>query len=182
VPFIAELEEGERLLAFLSFTASSKSRPFHLAISDRAVFLLRIKIFAVTDPEYCERVPLNRVVEAAIKKLSPYWLWILALVMVVVGTVTTILMMIPILRGEGGEVSGYPPAVAVVGLVIPFLAKRRYGLLISMVNESFLWKPPLVVDKTSRDKVACLLSQAADALRQEGVKTRDEREPNIANH
>ena len=141
MPFDVKLEEGEHPIALLSFVASKKSEAFHLAVTDRAVFLPRKKFFAVKDPTYCERVPLNRVIEANVKKLSPYFLWTLALVMVLAGTVTTGLMMLPILKGEGGEVSGYPPAVAVVGLVIPFIARRRYGLSISIVNEAFLWKP-----------------------------------------
>jgi hypothetical protein len=85
-------------------------------------------------------------------------------------------MMLPIFKGEGGELSGYPPAVAVIGLVIQFIARRRYGLSISMVNEVFRWKPPLLVDKASRSEVERFLSLAADAFRQAGVSLRDERD------
>lgn len=174
--FDVKLEESEQLIALLSFMASKQSEAFHVAITDRALFLPRKKLFAVKDPTYCERVPLNRVIEANVKKLSPFFLWTLALIMVLVGTVTTVLMMLPIFKGEGGHVSGFPPAIAVVGLVIPFVARRRHGLSISIVNEVFLWKPPLLVDKASRSEVEHFLSQAADALRQAGGTVRDERD------
>ena len=107
MPFDVNLEEGERLLENLSFVVPKNSQVFHIAISDRALFLPRKKFFAVKDPSYSERVPLNRVREARVKKLSPFLLWTLALLMVVVGVATTGLMMLPILRGEGGQVSGY---------------------------------------------------------------------------
>jgi hypothetical protein len=180
MPFDTSLEEGERLIANLSFVVPRDSAAFHIAISDRAVFLPRKRIFAVKDPTYCERVPLNRVVEAKIKRLSPFFLWTLALLMVIAGTVTTGLMMLPVLRGEGGQLSGYPPAVAVVGFVIPFIAKRRYGLSISIVDEAFLWKPRLHVDRASRNALEVFLTQTADALRQAGVNVRDERDSSLS--
>lgn len=176
MPFDISLEDGERLIANLSFMVPKDSAAFHIAVTDRAVFLPRKKFFAVKDPAYCERVPLNRVGEAKIKRLSPFFLWTVALLMVVGGTVTTGLMMLPVLWGEGGHLSGYPPAVAVVGLVIPFIAKRRYGLSISIVDEAFLWKPRLHVDRASRNALEIFLTQAADALRQAGVSVKDERD------
>lgn len=180
MPFDISLEEGERLIARLSFIAPGDSEAFHIAITDRAVFLPRKKSFAVKDPAYCERVALNRVVEAKVKKLNPFFLWTLALLMVIAGTVTTGLMVLPVLRGEGGQLSGYPPAVAIVGLVIPFIARRRYGLSIAIVDEAFLWKPRLHVDGTSRNAVELFLTQTADALRQAGVNVKDERDSSLS--
>jgi len=180
MPFEINLEEGERLIANLSFVVSGNSEAFHIAITNHAIFLPRKKFFALKDPTYCERVPLNQIVNTKIKKLNPFFLWTLALLMVVGGAVITELMMLPVLRGEGGQLSGYPPAVALVGLVIPFIARRRYGLSISMVDESFLWKPPLLVDKTSRTAVELFLTQAAGAFRQAGINHTDERENSLS--
>jgi len=179
MPFDITLEKGERLIANLSFMASRNSAPFHIAVSNRAIFLPRKKLFAVKDPTYCERVSLNRVVEGRVKKLDPYVLWSLALLMVAGGTATTGLMLLPILRGEGGQFSGYPPAVALVGLVIPFIATRRFGLSISMTDETFLWKPPLLVDRASRGTLQHFLAQVADAFRRAGVEVKDERESSL---
>jgi hypothetical protein len=168
-------EDGERMIANLSFSAGRRGS-LHIAISDRAAYLPRRKFFAVSDPNYCERVPLNRVVQATVRKLNPFFLWALALVMVFAGSVTTALMMMPIVRGQGGTVSGYPPAIVVVGLIIPFIARRRYGLTISIVDNGFSWKPPLLVDGASRKAVGSFLSHVADACRNAGITVRDERE------
>jgi hypothetical protein len=176
MPFDISFEEGERLIANFSFVVPRDSAAFHIAITDRAVFLPRKKFFAVKDPTYYERVSLNRVVEAKIKRLSPFFLWTLALLMVVAGTVTTVLMALPVLRGEGGQLSGYPPAALIVGLVIPFIARRRYGLSISVVDQAFLWKPRLHVDRVSRNALEIFLTQVAEALRQAGVNVKDERD------
>jgi hypothetical protein len=177
VPFDVNVEEGERLIANLAFVASRNAEAFRIAITDRAIFLSRKKFFAVSDPTYSERVPLSQVVEVKVKRLNPYFLWALTLLMVVGGTITTALMFLPVLRGEAADISGYPPAVALVGLVIPFIARRRYGLSIQMVMGDFLWKPPLLVDRVSRNAVDHFLTQAADAFRQSGVKLADERDP-----
>jgi len=173
--FEIHLEEGERMIANLSFIAG-KAGSLNIAISDRAAYLPRKKLFAVSDPNYCERVPLNRILQATIRKLNPHLLWALALLMVIGGTATTALMMMPLLKGGGGTVSGYPPAIAVVGLVIPFIARRRYGLSVSIVDSVFSWNPPLLVDSASRKAVGHFLSQTADAFRQAGVGVRDERQ------
>jgi hypothetical protein len=172
--FEIHLEDGERLIANLSFIAGKRGS-LNLAISDRAIYLPRRKFFAVSDPNYCERVPLNRALQATVRKLNPYPLWTLALVMVLAGSLTTVLMMLPILRGEEGNVSGYPPAIVLVGLVIPFVARRRYGLTISIEDDPFSWKPPLFVDSASRKAVGSFLDRVIEACRKAGITVRDER-------
>ena len=179
MPFDLSLEEGERLIADLSFVVANDPAAFNIGITNQAVFLPRKKLFAVKDPTYSERVPLNRVVEATIKRLNPFFLWTLAVLMVAVGTVTTVLMMLPVFRGESGHLSGYPPAVAIVGLVIPSVSRRRYGLSIHIVGEAFLWKPRLHVDRASRNALQIFLTQTANALREAGVNVRDERETSL---
>jgi hypothetical protein len=177
VPFDVNIEDGERLIANLAFVASRNDKVFRIAITDRAIFLSRKKFIAVSDPTYSERVPLSQVVEVKIKRLNPYFLWALTLLMVVGGAIVTALMLLPVFKGEAGDISGYPPAVVLVGLVIPFIARRRYGLSIQMVTGDFLWRPPLLVDRVSRNAVDQVLTQAADAFRQAGVNPIDERTP-----
>jgi hypothetical protein len=175
MPFAFQLEEGERLIAQLSFVVPGDSSPFHIAVSERALFLPKKKLFAVKDPTYCERVSLNRVTDARIKKLHPFFFWLLSMLMVLVGSITTVLMILPLIHREDAHLSGYPPAVAVVGLVIPFIIRQRFGLSISIVNEPFLWKPRLLVDRASREAVGTFLTQAADAFREAGIHVIDER-------
>src|SRR5271165_1290320 len=94
MPFEINLEEGERLIASLSFVVPKDPEAFRIAVTDRAVFLPRKKFFAVKDPTYCERVLLSQVVDAKVKTLNPFFLWTLALLMVIAGAVTTGLMLL----------------------------------------------------------------------------------------
>ena len=176
MPFEITLQEGERVIANLTFMVPNGPAAFHIAVTDRAVFLPGKKAFAVKDPTYAERVGLNQVVEVKIKKLGSVFLWILAALMVLGGAAVTMLMMRPVLQGQGGHISGYPPAIAVVGLVIPFLARRRYGLTIAMVGRTFRWKPRLYVDKASRSAAGRFLTDVSTAFREAGVSVKDERE------
>src|SRR5436190_20211579 len=128
MPYSVELERDEQLIGSYSLTLGKKAEPFVFAVTTQALFLPRKKFFAVKDPTYFERAPLHSVREVRIQRLRPYAMLVLAAIMVVVGAVTTFYMMRPQFKLEGGQVSGYPPAIVVVGLVIPFVIRGRYGL------------------------------------------------------
>ena len=100
---------------------------------------------------------------------------VLAAIMVVVAAVTTFLMVRPILKGEGGKVSGYPPAFVVVGLVIPFVIRGRYGLVVTYGEKRFRGKPTIAVDKKSRTATANFITEIADARRAAKCNVTDER-------
>lgn len=168
-------ESGEDILLNTSFSASQKSEPFRLALSNLAIYLPRKKAFAMKDPTYFERVPFSNLIEVRIHRIKPYFLWTLAAAMILVGAITTIWMMMPILRGEGGKVSGYPPAIVVIGLVIPFIAGRRFSLDVKTTGKPFRWKPELLVDRKSRLNVEHCLTEIGDACRKAGLNVVDER-------
>src|SRR5438045_7220242 len=96
-------EPGETVDANIHLSLSSKSRPFFFAVSNRAIYIPRIKLIAKSDPYYFQRVPLDQVRKVEIKRQPPYALWSLALVMIIVGFFTTIFMMEPVLRQEPGR-------------------------------------------------------------------------------
>ena len=125
--YTVELQPAEELILNDGFQASAKSDPFWVAVSNRSLFLPRKKFFAVQDPYYLEKVPLSNVVSVSRIRLRPYAWWVLAALMILAGTISTILMIKPLITGEGGTVSGYPPAIVIVGLVIPFAVRRRLG-------------------------------------------------------
>lgn len=141
MPYTIELQHDEELLLDVNVVTSKKSKPFAFAVSNQALFLPREKVFAVSDPTYFERVPLSEVRTITRTRLRPYFWWVLAGLMLVVGTVTTYFMVQPLLAGKGGEVSGLPPALVVVGLVIPFVVRERFGIKVEMVEGTFSWKP-----------------------------------------
>ena len=166
-------EPGEKLITQVWY-APPKAEPFSLAISDRAIFLPRMKAFAVKDPRYFERVPISNVRSVAKVRLRPYGWWVFAALLVALGAVTTYWMMEPILRGQGGRVSGFPPGIAVIGCVIPFAVKGRFAIEVRMSLRNFRWKAPIVVDRKSRDQIRDVQRQILDACRQVGIPVEDD--------
>src|SRR3954467_15281542 len=177
MPFTVELQEGERCIANLSFVENQKKPPFFIAVGTRALYLLRSKLVAVRDSTYTQRVLLENVREVRIYKVHPLISWIVAAIMVTAGVSTTWLMLLPILKGEKGQFSGYPPAIAVVGAVIPFAIRRRYALKITLTDDTYKWKPPIVIDTASKNSINAFLGQIVDASRAARLNVVDEREP-----
>lgn len=123
-------EPGESVHANIELWISKKAQPFFFAVSNRAVYIPRIKFIAKTDPYYFQRVPLDQLRHVNVKRLRPYVLWVLAGLMISIGLVTTIWMMQPVLDNEPGlhQISGWPIAVFICGFLVPFAAKGRYVL------------------------------------------------------
>ena len=175
MPYSVELGQGEQLIGTYSLTIGKRAEPFTFAVSTEALFLPRKKFFAVKDPTYFERVSVATVREVRIQRLRPHAMLVFAAIMVVAGAATTFLMVRPLLKGEGGKVSGYPPAVVVVGLVIPFVIRGRYGLVVTYGEKRFRWKPTISVDKKSRAETTDFLTRIAEACRTARCNVIDER-------
>jgi hypothetical protein len=164
-------ESSEELALKIKLNLSTKAQPFYFAVTNRAIYIPRIKLIAKSDPFYFQRVSLDQVRHVAVKRLRPYGLWLLAAVMVVVGLLTTFWMMEGIL-GNGSEtrhVSGWPIAIFVCGFLVPFAAKDRFGLEIWFEGGRYHWKPPLVVDRMSKQRIAGTLQIIIDACARVGV-------------
>ena len=174
MPYDVVLEQGEDLIGSFSLTLRKSAEPFVFAVTNQELFLPRKKFFAV-DPRYFERVPVRTVQEVRIQRLRPYAMLMLAAIMIVAGGITTFLMVRPLLKGEAGRVSGYPPALVVVGAAIPFAIRGRYGLKVSYVEKEFRWKPTISVDKKSRVATANLLTEITNACSKAGCHVVDER-------
>jgi len=166
MPLDPELEPGERLLLLRTYQASSDSRPFTIAVSDRALFLLTLKRFALSDPYYLRRVPKQDTRRVAIERARPYGLWLLAAALLVVGAFTTVVM-IQYTLTPGSELEtweGYPFAALVVGAVIPFVARTRLRLVVSTPGGVFEWTSPVVIGRAARQRVDDLFDAVAQAL------------------
>ena len=172
-----KLEKGEELAADIELNLSKKAQPFFFAVSNLALYIPRIKFIAKTDPFYFQKVNLNEVRHVAVTRLRPYGLWLLAAVMVIVGAVTTIITMEGTLRHESDvrHVSGYPFAVFVGGLLLPFAARARFALQVWFEGGTYRWKPPLVVDKSSKQRIAETLQTIIEACERVGLSVADER-------
>ena len=156
---------------------SKKAKPFFFAVSDRAVFIPRVKWIAKTDPYYFQRVPFDQIQHVAIRRLPPYALWLLGGLMIPIGLLTTHWMMEPVLRHEPGirQISGWPIAVFVCGFLVPLAARGRFGLDIAFRDGKYRWKPPLVVDGASKKKIADALQSIISACEKYGTRVLDER-------
>ena len=170
-------EPGEQVEAQVAVNVSKKSRPFFFAVSNRAVYIPRIKLIAKTDPYYFQRVPLDQIQEVIIGRLRPYGFWLLAALMIPAGLIATISMMEPLLRQEPGmhRVSGWPISVLVCGFLVPVVARGRFGLKIQFRDGKYHWKPPLVVDRASRQQIVETLQKIVEACTRVGVRVSDER-------
>jgi hypothetical protein len=171
------LEQGEEIRANIELKLSKKAKPFFFAVSNRAIYVPRTKLIAKTDPFYFQRVPLGQIRQINVTPLRPYVLWLLAGLMVFIGFFTTIFMMEPVLRNEPGlhTVSGWPIAIFVCGFLVPFAAKGRFVLKIVFEDGTFRWKPPLVVDKASKQKIAETFQTIIGACEKIGVQISDKR-------
>ncbi len=175
MPFDVPLEQGEELLLNEFHRPTQKVEPFAFGVSNRAIFLPAKKIFAVRDPWHFRRVPLSEVQTVVLRRLRSIGVWVLSVVMVAAGLLTTYWMLSPANRSSGGRVSGYPIAVVVVGLVLPFLARGRYALVVSLTSGSFKWKPPITVGGAGKSEGLAVQERILEACRKVGLHVRDDR-------
>ena len=163
-------EPGEEV-RYIQLDLSKKAQPFHFAVSNRAIYIPRIKLIAKTDPFYFQRVPLDQVREVTVRRLRPYALWLLAALMIPAGLVSTFFMMEGVMNGTSPthKVTGWPIAVFVGGLLVPFVARGRLALHIEFNEGAYRWKPPLVVDRHSKERIRGTLRVIVDACQRVGV-------------
>jgi hypothetical protein len=173
--YIPELEAGEKLIRQFKVKFSKKAQPFHFAVSDRALYWPEKKLIALNDPFYFRRIPHHQVQTVSLKKLAPYALWLLALLMIIAGLAMGFLLLLPFLEHVPGDhtVSGWPLALVVGGILLPFVARGRFGLSIQTSDKSLTWKPPLVVDKSSRTQLAATLNDMLESCQQAGLRVLD---------
>jgi hypothetical protein len=187
MPYVIQPEPGEKVLLDLSFRASEKQvvyrtaeRPddLRLGISDQAIYLPAKRFVVSGDPCYFRRVPREQVSLVQIQTPRPYALWIAAALMVLVGLMTEILMMMPLVMQIPGRyrVSGWPLAILVGGLLLPLAARGRLRLVMHLARGRFRWDPPLVMDRASKQRIAATLDDILTACRSAGIQVSDERQ------
>jgi hypothetical protein len=167
-----ELESNENLFLQIAFKVSEKSQPFNFAVSDQAIYWPATKTFAIKDATYFKRIRNNEIYEVRVRRLPSHGLWIVAALMVLVGIVTSCAMIVPLLNHDSGEhtVSGWPLAILVGGILLPFAARGRVGLEIKTHNSTFRWKPPLVVGKPPKQKIRAILDEIIAACEKSGLR------------
>jgi hypothetical protein len=175
MPFIVDPQPGEQVYVQKEFRGSH-DRIFAMAVSNQAVYVSAQKFALKRDPWYFKRVPLSDVRAVRLIKQRAIYLIMLAESMIVFGAVLSILMMWRAFNPMPGvpyEVSGWPFAIAVGGIIIPFIARGRKTLIVKMNKGTFKWKPQLAVDKKTRELCANIQDEVLQACKKAGIDTVD---------
>jgi hypothetical protein len=167
-----ELQQGEKLDLQLAFQVSEKATPFHFAVSDQAVYWPAMKAFAVSDATFFKRLRHGQIMEVCVRRVPPYGYWVLAVLMILAGAATGMIMYQPLLTKEPGEhhVSGWPVALVVGGILLPFASQGRLRLEVITQDKVYKWLPPLVVDKSSRERTRQTLDAILASCEKAGLK------------
>ena len=173
--YVPELEVGETLVLKLAFQVSIKDKPFNFAISNRAIYWPSTKAFAIDDATYFKRIQNNEIIEVSAKRLTPYGLWLLAPLIVLIGAVTGYYIFAPVINHERDKsvlsvFYHYVLPVIVAGILMPFAARGRLGLEIKTQDNVYLWKSPLVIGSAPRKKIQTMLDEVLDACGKSGIR------------
>ena len=164
------LEPNEELIFSDSFQADNRTLPFAFAVTDRAIFVSKEKHFA-KESWYFERIPINQVKQVFLRRERSLPLLLLSGLLFISGSIFAFVMMSNALSQEPGtRVSGVPFAMIVCGLIMPFLAKGRKVLIIESVNGIYKWKPRLVVDKKSKNRIKTLQADILNVCENIGIQ------------
>jgi len=171
MPFIVEPQPGEQVYLQKEFRGTH-DHVFAMAVSNQAVYLSAQKFALKRDPWYLKRVPLSDVREVQLSKQRPIYIILLSAGMILFGTVLSFLMMwraSHLTPGMPYTVSGWPFALAVGGVIIPFIARGRRILIVRMRKGTFKWKPQLAVDKKTRELCSNLQDEIVQACLKVGL-------------
>jgi hypothetical protein len=169
--FIVDPKPGERVYLQKEFRGSH-DHVFAMAVSNQAVYVSAQKFALKRDPWYFKRVPLSDVREVRLVKQRSIYVITLSVIITVFGATLSFLMMwraLHPLPGVAYGVSGWPFAIAIGGLIFPFIARGRKILIVRMRKGRFKWKPQLAVDKKTRELCSNLQDEIMQACKKAGL-------------
>jgi hypothetical protein len=173
MPFRIEPQPGEDIYLQREFRGSH-DHVFAMAVSNQAVYVSAQKFALKRDPWYFKRIPLDEVKEVRLIRQRAVYVVFIGLLMILTGGIVSALMMwraFNPMPGVAYHVSGWPFAILVGGIIIPFLARGRKILIILTRQGRFKWKPQLSVDSKTREHCAHMQDELVDACRRAGIST-----------
>jgi hypothetical protein len=173
MPFTIDPQPGEEVLLQREFRGSH-DHLFAMAVSNQAVYISAQRLALKRDPWYFKRIPLNDVEEVLLIKQRPVYALLVGLLMILFGGILSLLMMwraFNPMPGVAYHVSGWPFAIFVGGLLIPFIARGRRVLIVRTRQGRFKWKPQLALDRKTRDHYSRLQDELIDACKKAGIST-----------
>jgi hypothetical protein len=171
MPFTIDPQLDEEVYLLREFRGSH-DHVFAMAVSNQAVYVSAQKLALKRDPWYFKRIPLNEVEEVRIVKQRPVYVLLVGLLMISFGGILSVLMMwraFNPMPGVAYHVSGWPFAILVGGIIIPFIARGRKTLLVRTRQGRFKWKPQLVLDKKTRERCSHIQDDLVAACRRAGI-------------
>ncbi len=173
MPKPIDLEEDETLLYQELFSLNNHTVPFGIAISNKGIYKLKSKMFAVSDPYYFERIDKNKILLVEICRRKTLGLLTLSFIMILIG-LTVIWYLL-----QGGQVEargiGYGIATLAVGIIMPFVIPGRYSLRIPSHSGIIKWVPPLALDKTTKNMITKIFNNVSLHSKSIGIDVRDQR-------
>ena len=165
-----QLEDDELIVADESFQASKNSYPFRMVLTSHAVYLTRLNKRSLSEPWYLERILHSNIREVLLAPVRPLAAWAAAVVFLGLGITTLILMYLP---SSDGSISGWPFALVVGGLVIPFAVRGRKQLVVRLIDETYIWKPEIVIDGTTRAEIRRVQESLLETFRALRIRVLD---------
>jgi hypothetical protein len=173
MPFVVDPQPGEEVYLHKEFRGSH-DHVFAMAVSNLALYVPVQKLVLKRDSWSFNRVPLSDVLEVRLLKQRPLSLILLSAAMIIFGTVLSVLMMwraFNPMEGVPYKVSGWPMAIAIGGMIIPFIARKRRTLLVRMQKSKYKWKPQLAIDKKTRQLCSDIQDEILQACKKAGIPT-----------
>ena len=173
MPFTIEPQAGEELYLQREFRGSH-DHVFAMAVSNQAVYFSAQKLALKRDPWYFKRIPLDDIEEVRLIKQRPVYVLLIGLLMILFGGTLSFFMMwraFNPLPGVAYHVNGWPLAIFVGGIIIPFIMRGRRILIVRTRQDRFKWKPQLAVDRKTRDHCSRLQDELIDACKKAGIST-----------
>ncbi len=169
--FIVNPQSDEKVYLQKEFRGSHE-HIFAMAVSNQAVYLSAQR-FALKDTWYFKRVPLEDVKQVQLVKQKPIVILIFSALMIIFGGLISSIMLWNTYHPTPGVVtrgSGWPIAIFVGGLVLPFVARGRRILVVKMKKGKFKWKPQLAMDKKTRDLCLSIEEDLLEACKRAGIQ------------
>jgi hypothetical protein len=169
-------DDDETLKFTCDYTASNKGAGlFAIRITNKAFYRMKTKLFAVSDPYYFERILHEDIIRVMIVRRRQLGLWILSGLMIAAGA----LVVWAILNDSAGSAKGigYGIASGVIGLIMPFVIRGRFVLIVESYKGRIKWVPPLVLDKPSKAEIDSIFTRIKVTSDELKLDVSDQRHP-----
>jgi hypothetical protein len=140
------LETNERLIFKDSLAPDEYPYPFTFAVTDCAVFVTKERRFA-KESWHLKKIPLSEIKQVSLIKESDFRVFAISGLIFIFGLILLIFMIIPYLNNEpAAQIKIMPFTITGLGLIMPFLVKKRRILVVQLKKGTYKWKPKILIN------------------------------------